>query len=162
MWYQSTTYVNQFSFCSQTNTTVPPSQIIFGWCPMATAMHALQSTVWTMLQAMPRGLVFSWDMFCNISLLEDWHTILSQREQLVNDALLCTNKKCFNFEYQIGQKVLKYEKSSRQTQTKNHRTFEILRVHSNGTVTILLQPGITRKKLMFDAPCHIGSHAFVI
>ncbi len=40
-------------------------------------------------------------------LLADWQTIL---ELLVNDALLSGNKKCMNFDYQIGQDVLKYNK----------------------------------------------------
>ncbi len=39
---------------------------------LATAMHALHSTVSTMLQAMPGGLAFSCDMFLNIPLLADW------------------------------------------------------------------------------------------
>ncbi len=65
---------------------------------LATAMHALQSTVSTMLQATPGGLAFSLDMFLNIPLLADWQTILAQREQLVHDALLCTNKKQINFD----------------------------------------------------------------
>ncbi len=50
---------------------------------LATAMHALQSTVSTTLQAMPLGLAFSQDMFLNIPLLQDCHTILAHREQLV-------------------------------------------------------------------------------
>ncbi len=43
----------------------------------------------------------------NIPLLADWQATLAQREKLVNDTLLCANKKRFNFDYQIGQKVLK-------------------------------------------------------
>ncbi len=59
---------------------------------LATAMHALQSTVSDTLQAMLKGLAFSPGMFLNIPLLADWQTILAQQEQLVNDALLCANK----------------------------------------------------------------------
>ncbi len=47
-------------------------------------------------------------MFLNIPLLADWQAILAQRKQLVNVTLL--NKKQINFDYQIGQKVLKYDK----------------------------------------------------
>ncbi|KAL7460447.1 hypothetical protein ACHAXS_000898 [Conticribra weissflogii] len=49
-------------------------------------------------------------MFLNIPLLADWHTIFACKEQLVNDTLLCA-KKHINFDYQIGQKVLKYDKT---------------------------------------------------
>ncbi len=46
---------------------------------LSNAMHALQSTVSTTLQAMPGILVFSRDMFLNIPLLADWHTIIALR-----------------------------------------------------------------------------------
>ncbi len=83
-------------------------------------------------------------MFLNISLLADWQTILARREQLVNDALLRANKKQINFDYQIGQKVLKYDKKLYgKLKPKTTGPFDTLRVHSNGNVTISLQPGIT-------------------
>ena len=111
---------------------------------LATAMHALQSTVSTILQATPGGLAFSEDIFLNIPLLADWQAILAQREQSVNDALLCANKKRINFDYQIGQKVLKYDKTLYgKLKPKTTGPFDILRVHSNSTVTISLRPGIT-------------------
>ncbi len=71
---------------------------------LATAMHAISSMVSITLQPIPGGLAFSWDMILNIPLLAYWHNILTQREQLVNDALLCANKKHNNFDYQIGKK----------------------------------------------------------
>ena len=113
---------------------------------LAAAMHALRSTVSTTLQATPGGLAFSRDMFLNIPLLADWQTILARREQLVNDALLRANKKRINFDYQIGQQVLKYDKTLYgKLKPKTTGPFDILRVHSNGTVTISLRPGITER-----------------
>ncbi len=50
-------------------------------------------------------------MFLTILLLADWQAVLAQIEQLVNDALLHANIKRLNFDYQIGQKVLKYDKT---------------------------------------------------
>ncbi len=64
---------------------------------LATAMHALQSTVSTTLQATPGGLAFSCNMFLNIPLLADWQTILAQREKLVRRIDLC-HKKIINFD----------------------------------------------------------------
>ncbi len=78
---------------------------------LATAIHALHSMVSTTLQATPEGLEFSQDMFLNIPLLADWHTILACREQLDNAALLHANKKHINYEYQIGHRVVKYNKT---------------------------------------------------
>ncbi len=111
---------------------------------LATAMLALKSTVSTTLQAMPGGLALSQDMFLNIPLLADWQAIVVQREQLVNDTLLPVNKKCINFDYQIGQKVLKYNKMLYgKLKPKTTGPFDNLWVDSNGTVTISLLPGMT-------------------
>ncbi len=113
---------------------------------LATAMHALRSTVSTTLQATPGSLAFSRDMFLNIPLLANWDAILARREQLVNDALLRANKKRINFDYAVGQQVLKYDKTIMgKLKPKTSGPFEILRVHSNGTVTISLRPRITER-----------------
>ncbi len=110
---------------------------------LATAMHALHSTVSTTLQAMPGGLAFSQDMFLNIPHLTGWNAILAQQELLVNDSLLHVNKKHINFDFQIGHKVLNYDKTLQdKLKPKTTRPFEIFQVHSNSTVTILLRPGI--------------------
>ncbi|KAL7462211.1 hypothetical protein ACHAXS_002601 [Conticribra weissflogii] len=45
---------------------------------LVTVMHALQTTVSSMLQAMPGGLAFSQDMFLNIPHLTSWNAILAQ------------------------------------------------------------------------------------
>ncbi len=66
-------------------------------------------------------------MFLNIPLLADWCAILARREQLVNDALICANKKHTNFDYQIGQRVLKYDKSLQgKLKPKTKGPFDIL------------------------------------
>ncbi len=78
-------------------------------------------------------------MFLNIPLLVDWQAILARQEQLVNDALLRANKKRINFDYQIGQKVLKYDKMLYgKLKAKTTGPFD-------GTVTISLRPGITER-----------------
>ncbi len=94
---------------------------------MATAMNALQSTVSTAFQATPGGLAFSWDLILNIPLLADWQVIFVLRQQLDNDALLCANKKHINFDNQIGQKVLKYDKTLQgKLKPKTTGPFDIL------------------------------------
>ncbi len=65
---------------------------------------------------------------------------------MVNDTLLRANKKRINFDYDIGQKVLKYDKTLYgKLKPKTTGPFDILRVHSNGTVAISLRPGITER-----------------
>ncbi len=70
-------------------------------------MHALHSMVLITLQAMPGGLASFEDMSLNYPLLSDLHRALVCLQQLVNDALLHA---IINFDYQIGQKILKYDK----------------------------------------------------
>ncbi len=63
---------------------------------------------------------------------------------MVNDALLCANKRHINFDYHISQKVLIYKKTLEgKLKPKPSGTFEILWVHSNRTLTIGLTSGIT-------------------
>ncbi len=82
-------------------------------------------------------------MFLNIPLLADWQVILKQQEILVKDVLLYTTKIQIIFDHQIGQKILKYDKTLKgELKPKTTGTFELLCVHSNGTVTNLLRPGI--------------------
>ena len=42
---------------------------------LATAMHAMHTNVSTTLEGSPRSLVFSRDMFYNVVLIENWHTL---------------------------------------------------------------------------------------
>ncbi len=136
--------------CSTTTNTLPCHVLVDD--ALATAMHALRSTVSTMLQATPGGHAFSCNIFLNIPLVADWQAILTWREQLVKDALLCANKKHINFDCKTGQKVLKYDQML-QDKLKPETTgpFDILWVHSNRIVTILLRPGIPNM-VMFAAP----------
>ena len=49
---------------------------------LATAMHAMRTTVATTLGSTPGALAFSRDMFLNIPLVADWQAIAAQRELL--------------------------------------------------------------------------------
>jgi hypothetical protein len=42
---------------------------------LATAMHAMQTTVATTLGSTPGALAFAWDMFLNVPLIADWQAI---------------------------------------------------------------------------------------
>ena len=111
---------------------------------LAAVMHSLQSTVSTTLKATPGGLAFSRDMLLNIPLIADWKAIQNHREQLVNKALLKSNQKRINYDYRVGQKILKYDNSIvGKLESKTTGPFEILNIHTNDTVTILICPRIS-------------------
>ena len=60
---------------------------------LATAMHAMRVTTASTLGSTPGALAFSRDMFLNVPLIADWHTIAQRCEQYVNDNLRRANRK---------------------------------------------------------------------
>jgi hypothetical protein len=65
---------------------------------LATAMHAIQTTVATTLGSTLGALVFSQDMFLNVLLIADWQAIAHTHEHHVNENLRHANRKqrCLN------------------------------------------------------------------
>ena len=60
---------------------------------LVTAMHAMGVTTASTLGSMPGALTFSRDMFLNVSLIADWHTIARRHEQYITDNLRRANRK---------------------------------------------------------------------
>jgi hypothetical protein len=60
---------------------------------LATAMHAMQTTVATTLGGMPGALAFARDMFVNVPLIADWQAIAGTCEHPVNENLRRTNRR---------------------------------------------------------------------
>ncbi len=76
---------------------------------LATTMHSMCSTLSTSLKASPGALAFSQDMLLNVPLIAEWQTISPNREALVNKALIKSNQDRINYDYSVGQCVLKYD-----------------------------------------------------
>ena len=74
---------------------------------LVTAMHAMRVTVASTLGSMPGALVFSRDMFLNVPIIADWQTIGQHCEQHVNDNLHHANRTQCQYDYMLGQQVLK-------------------------------------------------------
>jgi hypothetical protein len=74
---------------------------------LATAIHAMQTTVATTLGSTPGSLAFALDMFLNVPLVADWQTIAQKREQHVNENLWRENQKRRQYDYAAGEQVLK-------------------------------------------------------
>ncbi len=106
----------------------------------------MRSTISTVLKASPGALAFSQNMLLNVPLIADWQAITRNREALVNDMLLKNNQQRINYDYYIGQRVLKYDNTIKGKLTvKTSGLFEIVRVHINGTITIQLRAGVTER-----------------
>ena len=97
-------------------------------------------------QSNARRACFLREMSLNVPLFAEWKAIQELREQLVNKTLLKSNQKRINYDYRDGQKILKYNNSiAGKLESKTTGPFEISHIHTNGTVTILLHPGISER-----------------
>lgn len=112
---------------------------------LSTVMHALRANVSTVLGGSPGALTFARDMFVNIPLIADWQLITTNREQFVNEQLRRANAKRRRYDYVVGQRVLKKLHKPTKLGNRVSGPFNVTQVHVNGTVTILLRPGVTER-----------------
>ncbi len=100
----------------------------------------MHSTISTILKASPGAIAFSQDMLLNVPIIAEWQTISDNREDLVNNALIKTNQCCINYDYFVGQHVLKYDHTIKgKLAIKASGPFTIACVHVNDTITIQLR-----------------------
>jgi hypothetical protein len=66
---------------------------------LASAMHAMQTTVAITLGTTPGALAFAQDMFLNVLLIADWQAIARTREHHVNENLRHANRKRRHCDY---------------------------------------------------------------
>jgi hypothetical protein len=79
----------------------------------------------------------------NVPLIEDWQAIARTCEHHVHENLQRANRKQRQFDYALGQQVLKkvHDPTKLGVRTEGPHTIE--HVHVNGYLTILLREGIT-------------------
>jgi hypothetical protein len=82
-------------------------------------------------------------MFLNVPLVADWQTIAQKREQHVNENLQRANQKRQQYDYAAGKQVLKKVYNPTLLGVRTNGPYTIERVHVNGTLTIVLRPGVT-------------------
>jgi hypothetical protein len=70
-------------------------------------MHAMQAGVHSTLGSSQGNLLLNRDMFLNIHLIADWHTITQRREHLIHENLMRKNQKRRGYDYATQQLVLK-------------------------------------------------------
>jgi len=112
---------------------------------LSIAMHAMRAGVHSTLGSSPGSLVFNRDMFLNIPLMADWHAITQRREHLINTNLMRENSRRRKYDYTPNQKVLKKNTNPRKLGERTSGPYKILKVHTNGTVTIELNPGVEER-----------------
>jgi hypothetical protein len=112
---------------------------------LATAMHAMQTTVATTLGSMPGALAFARDMFLNMPLIADWQAIARTHEHHVNENLQRANRKQRQYGYALGQQLLKKVHNPTKLGVRMEGPYTIERNHVSGNLNILLREGITER-----------------
>jgi hypothetical protein len=112
---------------------------------LSIAMQAMQAGVHSTLGSSPGNLVFNRDMFLDIPLIADWHTITQRREHLIYKNLVRENQIRRGYNYAPQQMVLKKKWKPKKMGKQTSGPYKIVQVHVNGTVTIQLRPGLTAR-----------------
>jgi hypothetical protein len=84
-------------------------------------------------------------MFLNVPLIADWQVIARTCEHHVNENLRRANRKQRQFDYALGQQVLKKVHNPTKLGVRTEGPYTIERIHVNGNLTILLREGITER-----------------
>ena len=107
---------------------------------LANCLFATRSAIHGSLKASPGSLAFGRDMVLDIPLIADWQLIQQHRQQLIDSRLIAANRKRFSYDYHIGDEVLKLTFKPDKLSTRANGPYRIETVHTNGTVTIRLNP----------------------
>ena len=106
---------------------------------LATAMHATRVASSRALQYhSPGEVAFYRDMMLDIPLIADLIHLKEQRQLQVDERLLKANVKRISHDYQPGQSVWKRKRNPDKLEDDWEGPYQILQVHTNGTLTIQL------------------------
>ena len=112
---------------------------------LSTAMHAMRAGIHTTLGSSPGSLVFNRDMFLQVPLIADWTAITIKREHLINENLMCENRRRRQYNYQPQQQVLKKNSNPQKLGERTSGPYLIEKVHTNGNITIKLNEETTER-----------------
>ena len=97
---------------------------------------AIRSTYHTTLQATPGQVVFGRDMIFPITHITDWQQIHNRKQELINKNNERENARRHEHDYAVGEFVLINVADHHKMEKPRAGPYEIIRTHTNGTVTI--------------------------
>jgi hypothetical protein len=107
---------------------------------LANAMYAMRASYHSGIQTTPGALAFHRDMVMNIPMMLDLTLVQQNRQRLIDQHLIESNRKRFAYDYQVNQEVLKLEYKPDKLAPHATGPYWVMSVHTNGTVTIQLTP----------------------
>ena len=109
---------------------------------LASVAFAIRSSVHHTLGATPSQLVFNRDMILPVKYLADWHLIKGRKQARIDKSNSRENKNRVEWDYKIGDSILVGDFDiKRKLDPPRVGPYKIVRVHTNGTVSI--QKGVT-------------------
>jgi hypothetical protein len=66
---------------------------------LSIVLHAMRAAIHSTLGSSPGSLTFNRDMFLNIPLIADWHTITQRQEHLISENLIRESQKQRRYDY---------------------------------------------------------------
>ena len=112
---------------------------------LATTMHVLRTNISQSTGNSPGALAFHRDMIMDIPLQADMRAIRARRQLKVDEDLRRANARRYDFDYQPGQQVLVKRHEFTKLGERWDGPFQVLRAHTNGTLTLQAAPGISRR-----------------
>jgi Integrase core domain len=109
---------------------------------LANAMYATHATFHSGLMTTPGALSFSRDMVMNIPFVAD---LTLMRQRLIDERVIRSNARCHSYDYQPGQEVLKLVYKPDKLEPRAQGPYDIIAVHTNGTMTIQLNAHTTER-----------------
>jgi hypothetical protein len=99
---------------------------------------AVCSTCHATMQSTPGQLVFGRDMIWDTAHVADWQCAKQRKQTLIDKN---NNAKQIDYDYAVGNSILKIKAGTLKMEQPREGPFNIIRVHTNGTVT-------TQKKVL--------------
>jgi hypothetical protein len=112
---------------------------------LANAMYATRATFHSGLMTTPGALSFGRDMVMNIPLIADLTLIRANRQRLIDERAISSNARRYSYDYQPGQEVLKLVYKPDKLEPRAQGPYDIVAVHTNGTLTIQLNAHATER-----------------
>ena len=109
------------------------------------AAYAVRATVHHTLKYSPGALVFGRDMILDIPVIADLRAITQHRQQIIDKRTIEQNRKRLYHDYQPGDEVLMLTYNPSKLEPRAHGPYEIIKTHTNGTVTIRISPTVTER-----------------
>jgi transposase InsO family protein len=112
---------------------------------IADAVYATRCTYHSVLKTTPGGLAFGRDKILNIPMITDLQQLQKRRQELIDRRLIEANNRRFAHDYAVGDEVLRLVYRPDKLEPRAVGPYSITRVHTNGTLSIEVSPGVVER-----------------